>query len=100
MRIWLKVLIAGVIVYGGTVGALFHIMHTPETFGKVMRHVPWPAMMLVPFKQLWFAARAGTLKVGDPAPDFDLSTADRKSRVQLSSFRGQKPVVLVFGSYT
>jgi len=45
-------------------------------------------------------ARAGHLKVGDPAPDFALPTADRKAQVQLSSFRGSKPVVLIFGSYT
>jgi peroxiredoxin len=38
--------------------------------------------------------------VGDTAPDFQLSTLDHKSEVQLSSFRGKQPVVLVFGSYT
>jgi peroxiredoxin len=45
-------------------------------------------------------ARKGTLKVGDAAPDFTLATHDHTSQVTLSSFRGQKPVVLVFGSYT
>jgi thiol-disulfide isomerase/thioredoxin len=40
-----------------------------------------------------------TLKVGDLAPDFTLSTAsDQDKQVTLSSFRGKKPVVLVFGS--
>jgi peroxiredoxin len=34
------------------------------------------------------------------APDFALQTTDHSNTVQLSSFRGQKPVVLVFGSYT
>ncbi len=57
-------------------------------------------MMVVPFKQLWFFARAGHLQVGERAPDFNLPTADRQARVQLASFRQQKPVVLVFGSYT
>ena len=56
--------------------------------------------MVIPFKQLWFIARAGHLKVGDPAPDFNLPTPDKKAQVQLSSFRRQKPVVLIFGSYT
>jgi len=56
--------------------------------------------MVIPFKQLWFIARAGHLKVGDPAPDFNLPSADEKAQVQLSSFRQQKPVVLIFGSYT
>jgi len=34
------------------------------------------------------------------APDFRLPTLDRKETVQLSSYRGSRPVVLVFGSYT
>lgn len=40
------------------------------------------------------------LKVDDLAPDFTLPTLDGKKEVKLSSFRGQKPVVLVFASYT
>jgi peroxiredoxin len=39
-------------------------------------------------------------KEGDDAPDFELSDAQGKSRIQLSSFRGKKPVALIFGSYT
>jgi hypothetical protein len=42
---------------------------------------------------------AEALKVGETAPNFTLPTAaDRTKQVTLSSFRGQKPVVLVFGS--
>ena len=41
-----------------------------------------------------------TLKVGDAAPDFKLRTVDGTGEVQLSSYRGKRPVVLVFGSYT
>ena len=40
-----------------------------------------------------------TLSVGDPAPDFTLKS-QHGEEVTLSSFRGQRPVVLVFGSYT
>ena len=40
------------------------------------------------------------LKVGDMAPDFTLPTLDRKANVHLAEFRGSRPVVLVFGSYT
>lgn len=40
------------------------------------------------------------LRVGDTAPDFKLKTKDGDREVQLASFRGKKPVVLVFGSYT
>lgn len=39
-------------------------------------------------------------KAGDPAPDFELSDSDGQNPVRLSSFRGQKPVALLFGSYT
>jgi peroxiredoxin len=46
-------------------------------------------------------ARAGALRVGDPAPDFSLMKLDRSASVQLSQLTAQgKPVVLVFGSYT
>ena len=38
---------------------------------------------------------------GDPAPDFELTYAvDSERTVRLSSFRGDKPVALIFGSYT
>ncbi|MBI2980550.1 MAG: redoxin domain-containing protein [Chloroflexi bacterium] len=39
-------------------------------------------------------------KVGDVAPDFKLCDANGENPVRLSSFRDQKPVVLIFGSYT
>jgi hypothetical protein len=34
------------------------------------------------------------------APEFNLATLDKKSRVALSSLMAHGPVVLVFGSYT
>jgi peroxiredoxin len=43
----------------------------------------------------WFAA---TLPVGSAAPDFTLPRLEDGRQVRLSSFRGHKPVVLVFGS--
>jgi peroxiredoxin len=39
--------------------------------------------------------KTATLKIGDEAPDFTLEDQDRKP-VTLSSFRGQKNVVLIF----
>ncbi len=39
-------------------------------------------------------------KVGDLAPDFELQDPEGNVRVRLSDFRGQRPVALVFGSYT
>ena len=40
------------------------------------------------------------LDVGQPAPDFTLKTLSGKAKHTLSSFKGQKPVALIFGSYT
>ena len=37
---------------------------------------------------------------GEPAPDFTLRPPDGGDPVTLSSFRGGKPVALIFGSYT
>ena len=42
----------------------------------------------------------GDLKVGGPAPDFNLKRLHGDGKVKLSSFKGKKPVVLIFGSYT
>lgn len=43
---------------------------------------------------------AGLLKVGDAAPDFTLSYKGSDETFTLGSFKGDKPVALVFGSYT
>lgn len=89
-------------VYLLLVGALFILMvQRPAVFAKGISKVANPVLfMILPFEKLWFVARGGDLEVGAPAPDFNLKTMDRKSTIQLSSFQGQKPVVLVFGSYT
>jgi hypothetical protein len=39
-------------------------------------------------------------KVGDLAPDFELFDSNRENPVRLSDIRGQKPVALIFGSFT
>ena len=38
--------------------------------------------------------------VGTEAPDFELPRLESAERVRLSSFRAQKPVALIFGSFT
>jgi cytochrome oxidase Cu insertion factor (SCO1/SenC/PrrC family) len=43
--------------------------------------------------------RSGPIKVGDPAPAFDLVRLGSDKPVKLSDLKG-KPVVLVFGSCT
>jgi hypothetical protein len=84
-------------------GAIYATMRQPpETFGRVMARVPGPvAFLAFPFETLWTHARAGTLQVGSPAPDFLLTKLDKSSQIQLSTLTAQRqPVVLVFGSYT
>jgi hypothetical protein len=82
---------------------LYRIMRQPpETFARFMAKLPGPVpFLLFPFETLWVRARAGTLHIGDPAPDFSLTKLDKTAHVQLSALTAQRrPVVLVFGSYT
>lgn len=46
-----------------------------------------------------FVHGEGGPRFGDPAPDFRLTTTTGEE-IDLARFRGEKPVVLVFGSYT
>ena len=39
-------------------------------------------------------------RAGDEAPDFVLFGVDGEISVRLSEFRGEKPVALIFGSFT
>ncbi len=39
-------------------------------------------------------------KVGDVAPVFTLKSHDGESETDLAAFAGERPVVLIFGSYT
>lgn len=39
-------------------------------------------------------------KVGAMAPGFTLRTVDGKKKQRLSTYKGKKPVALIFGSYT
>jgi peroxiredoxin len=41
-----------------------------------------------------------SLAPGDPAFDFDLPRLDGSGRLRLSGFAGERPVCLIFGSYT
>lgn len=86
----------------GCAGIYAAMRQPPETFGRVMAHVPGPVAFLVfPFETLWMRARAGHLDRGDTAPDFSLTKLDKNGSVQLSALTAQhRPVVLIFGSYT
>lgn len=102
IRWLLRSLVVLVGLYAAFAGLVTYAMtRPPEQFGQIMKHLPMPLVWgALPARSMWFWARAGTLAAGDPAPDFTLPTHDHKGTVTLSSFRGQKPVVLVFGSYT
>ena len=100
-----KYLLRGALVlaifYASFVGVIWWAMHQPpETFGRVMKHMPDAVFLVAPFETMWMHARAGHLQAGDPAPDFSLTKLDKSATVQLSAITAQQPVVLVFGSYT
>ena len=92
---------AVVLLWFGFVAYVDWAMHQPpEAFGRVMTRMPMPAYFLFPFETMWIRARAGNVKVGEVAPDFTVKTLETKEPVQLASLWTDKPVVLVFGSYT
>jgi len=100
---WLvRALLVLAVAYAGFfVAVLTAMQQPPERFGQFMAHVPQPAVWAaLPARHMWLWARNGRLEKGDLAPDFTLSTHDHRGQVTLSSHRGQRPVVLVFGSYT
>ena len=101
-KILLGVFLVIVVAYAAFGLFMWHTMHQPpEDFARVMAKMPGPVVFLLfPFETLWTQARAGTLHVGDPAPDFSLVKLDHSGSVQLSALSKQQPVVLVFGSYT
>ena len=100
---WLaRILVVAAVGYAAFFAAVFAAMHQPPArFGQFMAHVPQAAVWAaLPARHMWLFAREGHLKEGDPAPDFTLSMHNREGQVTLSSHRGKRPVVLVFGSYT
>jgi hypothetical protein len=89
------------ILYIAAVAGLYAAMkQPPERFGAIMSKVPTAAMLVLPFPALWMSARAGHLSIGDAAPDFELPALDSSRTVTLSQEWRERPVVLIFGSYT
>jgi hypothetical protein len=98
LRATVLLVVAYILLAGAVTAAM---LQPPERFGQIMRYVPAPLVWgVLPGPRIWLWARQGALAEGEPAPDFTLPTYDHKGGVTLSSHRGQRPVVLVFGSYT
>jgi hypothetical protein len=101
-----KILVIGLCVVAvlwviGNAVIYLEMRRPPEKFASFMTKIPAPVAFLgFPFETLWTHARAGTLHVGDGAPDFMLLKSDKSGLVQLSTLTRQQPVVLIFGSYT
>jgi hypothetical protein len=101
VRSILKLVVVLAAVYGIGIGLFFAAMHQPpETFAAIVAKMPQQLSPLVPFRRMWMVARRGPLKPGDLAPGFELTTQDKQSVVRLSDLNRNRPVVLVFGSYT
>ncbi|MDX1984335.1 MAG: hypothetical protein SFV51_28935 [Bryobacteraceae bacterium] len=83
-----------------TAGLYVAMRQPPERFGAIMSYVPRPVMAILPFRPLWMSARQGRLAVGDAAPDFTLPALHGTQPVTLSRQWAERPVVLIFGSYT
>ena len=104
-RHWLKMtavtLCIVFVTWLGLVDYIWRAMHrTPEQFGHVMMHMPWEVFLVVPFETMWTRARAGSVNIGDAAPDFTLTKLDKTGSIQLSALDHAQPVVMIFGSYT
>lgn len=98
----LAIILAVIVVLYGVATSLLYLamLQPPDTFGAIMAKVPGISMMILPFRPLWMSARGGHLSVGDAAPDFELPMLGEGRLIKLSNENREKPVVLVFGSYT
>src|SRR5947207_8280215 len=100
-KITARVLVVVFVLWVGFVGFIWRAMHRPpEAFARVMSHLPWEVFLILPFETIWNRARAGTVHVGDAAPDFSLTKLDKSGTVTLSNLNRTQPVVMIFGSYT
>jgi len=102
LRRWLlpaaTVLVAAWLCFLGYINWAMH--QPPEVFGRVMARMPLPAYFVIPFETMWSRARKGHVEAGDSAPNFTVKKLEDKTPLELGSLWAEKPVVLVFGSYT
>ena len=104
-RLWRRLGIIAAVCFVGWLGLVAYVnwamRQPPEVFAAVMAKMPTPAYFVLPFETLWNPARAGHLNPGDQAPDFTLRQLQGAEAPQnLAGLWQDKPVVLVFGSYT
>jgi hypothetical protein len=85
MRLWKKVLLGVGVLAMLALGAVTYMMGGPRNVIGMLRYDQ---------------RQEGALKVGDKAPDVTLIALDGKTPVRLADEIGQKPTVLVFGSFT
>jgi hypothetical protein len=108
LKLAAKILVSIVTIYGAVLIALYVIISLPPgRFANIIASIPTSQKpggplfeYVLPLEPIFKSARAGKLRIGDPAPTFNLKLVHGEDRVQLNSFRGVKPVVLIFGSYT
>jgi hypothetical protein len=106
MKWWKKILAGFVAAYLLLAAVVWVVVSLPPArFAAIMAKLPTSEkpgvlFMVIPIGPLMMLARAGHLKPGDTAPDFRLPVLHSQETVQLASFRGQKAVALIFGSYT
>ncbi len=103
MKKWIvRIVVILVVLYAALFATVAYAMlQPPERFGQIIKHLPMPVVWAaLPGPKMWLWARRGDLTEGQMAPDFTLPVLESEEKVTLSSHRGQRPVVLVFGSYT
>src|SRR5215471_11164448 len=76
-------LLGVLVLWLGLVGLMWREMHRPpEVFARFMSHLPWEVFLVVPFETLWTRARAGSIALGEPAPDFSLEKVDKSGSLR------------------
>ena len=76
-----------VLLLGVGFGVMTYLAGSPKDAYGMLRYAIWQM-------------GSGELQVGAPAPDAELVLLDGNTRVRLRDRFGNRPLVLIFGSYT
>jgi hypothetical protein len=85
VRLWKKIVLGLAVVALLALGGFTYMVGGPRNLIGMLRYDQ---------------REEGKLKVGDRAPDVTLLSLDGKTPVRLASHIGEKPTVLIFGSFT